>query len=94
MIQKLRKLGLGCYMGGLWIGACGFADDLLLLAPGRKGMEKMLEVCEEYASQHSLQFSTDPNPSKSKSKCIFMTGTRLRHVKKPAHLKLDGVDLP
>ena len=40
MIQDLRKLGLGCYMGGLWIGACGFADDLILLSPGRKGMQK------------------------------------------------------
>ena len=94
MIQDLRKLGLGCYMGGLWIGACGFADDLILLSPGRKGMQKMLEVCEKYASQHSLQFSTDPNPSKSKSKCIFMTGTRRRHKERPAPLKLYGVDLP
>ena len=41
-----------------------------------------------------LQFSTDPNPSKSKSKCNFMTGPRLRHTPKPVPLQLYGVDLP
>ena len=54
----------------------------------------MILACQNYGVKHNLIFSTDPNPSKSKSKCIFMTGTRLRHVKKPAHLKLYGVDLP
>ena len=40
----------------------------------------------------NLQFSTDPDPVKSKSKCIFMTG----HLKekKPVNLQLYGVDLP
>ena len=31
---------------------------------------------------------------KSKSKCIFMTGPRLRNTRKPAPLQLYGVDLP
>ena len=60
-IQKLRKLGLGCYMGGLWIGTCGFADDLLLLAPGRKGMEKMLEVF----NSPQIQILQNPSPNVS-----------------------------
>ena len=89
LIKELRKLGLGCHMAGLWIGAVGFADDLLLLAPSRGAMAKMLETCEHYATEHFLQFSTDPNPAKSKS----MTGTRLRHRQKPAALCLYGVEL-
>ena len=73
MIQDLRRLG--CYKGGLWIGACGFPDDLILLAPGRRTMENMLVVCEDYTRDHCLQFSSDPNPTKS------MTGYRLRGKK-------------
>ena len=35
----------------------------------------------------------DPDPKKSKSKSIFMTGTRLRNVTRPANLQLYGNDL-
>ena len=42
----------------------------------------------------NLSFSTDPDPKKSKSKSIFMTGTRLRHLPKPAPLQLCARDLP
>ena len=41
----------------------------------------------------NLVFSTDPNPVKSKSKCIFMCGS-VRNVQYPAALQLYGVDLP
>jgi hypothetical protein len=57
-------------------------------------MVKMLETCEDFATKNHLQFSTDPNPVKSKSKCIFMIGPRLRNQNKPAPLQLYGVDLP
>ena len=94
LILELRSYELGCRMAGLWIGAVGFADDLLLMAPSRSAMEKMLEVCERYAEELNLDFSTDPDPKKSKSKSIFMTGTRMRNVTKPANLQLYGTDLP
>ena len=94
LLKELRSLGLGCYMGGLWVGAVGFADDLLLMAPSRSAMAKMLNACENYALALNLFFSTDPNPKKSKSKSIFMTGSKLRHVPKPVPLQLYGRDLP
>ena len=38
-------------------------------------------------------FSTDPNPNKSKSKCIFVCGSR-KGLAKPASLTLYGRELP
>jgi hypothetical protein len=38
-------------------------------------------------------FSTDPNPEKSKTKCIVVCG-RSRNLQKPAPLLLDGKVLP
>ena len=90
LLVELRQHGLGCHIAGLWAGAVGFADDLLLMAPSRGAMAKMLQVCEVYAKKLNLVFSTDPNPSKSKSKAIYMTGSQLRHVPKPANLQLYG----
>ena len=54
----------------------------------------MLEICEKYAKNLNLMFSTDPNPAKSKSKSIYMTGPALHHLPKPVPLKLYGQDLP
>ena len=86
------KLRVGCHLGGVFCGVVSYADDLLLMAPSRSAMEKMLGICEDYAKVNNLEFSTDPNPEKSKSKCIFMRG----HLKmtKPVNLQLHGVDLP
>lgn len=54
----------------------------------------MLQVCELYAQNLNLVFSTDSNPKKSKSKTIFMTGKRLKNSPKPVPLQLYGKDLP
>ena len=50
----------------------------------------MLEICEKFANEHNLRFSTDQNPLKCKTKCIAF-------VKKPMQLsemKLCGNNLP
>ena len=75
------------------MGAVGFCDDILLLAPTRDGMQLMLNTCESFALRNNLQFSTDPNPAKSKTKCIFMTGKR-KNLPKPVPLVLSGKELP
>ena len=93
LLLELRALGVGCYVSGVYMGAVGFADDILLLAPSRCGMEVMLAKCEEFARTNNLEFSTDPDPKKSKSKCIFMCG-RSKTLAMPAALTLYGVDLP
>ena len=75
----------------IWIG--WYADDLLLIAPTRGGMQQMLDVCEDWALRYNISFSTDPNPAKSKSKCIHMIGEK-RNLGKPVNLMLKGMPLP
>ena len=92
LIKDLRLLGVGCHMGGAWVGAAGYADDLILLAPSRTAMQRMLKMCEVYAESHNLKFSTNPVPSLSKTKCIFMCG--YDDPVYPLPLKLAGQSLP
>ena len=92
LLIKLRQLQLGCYVAGVWMGACAFADDIALLAPGRQVLQKMITECERYGLQNNLVFSTDPVPSKSKTKCILFSGKK--KVKEPQPIYLDGKALP
>ena len=93
-MKELRKLQLGCHIGGYWLGGCGYADDLILLAPSRDVLQRMIEVCEIYASEHNLEFSTHPEPSKSKTKCVYFCGRVGGRVRYPDPVYLDGKALP
>ena len=48
------------------------ADDLILLAPNREVLYRMLAICERYGKEHNLVFSTDPVPKLSKTKCMYL----------------------
>ena len=55
LIQKLRELGVGAHVAGLFMGVTMYADDLLLIAPTRGAMQKMLDVCDDYAAKFMPQ---------------------------------------
>ena len=57
-------------------------------------MAQMIQICEEFGVRNNLMFSTDDNPAKSKTKCIYMCGPRVRNPVYPAALQLYGKDLP
>ena len=50
----------------------------------------MLNTCEKYAAKHNLVFSTDPNPNKSKTKCLAF----LRKKRNLKPVQLCGNSLP
>ena len=52
-----------------------------------------INKCEEYATQNNIQFITDPDPVKSKSKFILVCGAK-KNMVKPAPLILGCKDLP
>ena len=62
LVSELRKHGVGCHLIRLFVGCVLFADDLALLSPSRRGLQKMIDICSLYMSKHCLQF----NAKKSK----------------------------
>ena len=52
----------------------------------------MLNVCEKYALEHSMHFSTDKDPRKSKTKCMLFSTSRSANQIKP--VCLNGDELP
>ena len=57
LLVKLKNNGIGCHIGHHFVGAFGYADDLILLSPSVQGMEIMIKICEEYADEHSILFN-------------------------------------
>ena len=68
MIKELRNLGVGAHFAGVFMGVVCYADDILLIAPNRTAMVKMIEAVEGLAEKANITFSMDPTPAKSKSK--------------------------
>ena len=94
LLNKLQNSGFGCRMGHLYVGALGFADDLILLCPTEYGIQKMLKICESYAAEHDLIFNGAKskllifNPQKvyESDPKLELNGELIPNVKSAVHL--------
>ena len=98
LIKTLRSSKLGCSIGHMYFGIIVYADDIVLLCPSRIGLQSMMNICQKFAESHNLQFSTNSDPAKSKTKCmhfskkktnlagILLNGTRLPWVESANHV--------
>ena len=82
LLKSLRKSGLGCHVGSLFVGTIMFADDIAIVAPTRSAMQKLIDKCDSYCREYGLLFNT----AKTKS-MIFGKGF---HSLKPHPLSLNG----
>ena len=57
LISRLRHIGVGCHMNGLFTGVFIIADDITLLAPSRTSLALMLEQCESFSRTHDILFN-------------------------------------
>ena len=85
----LRDSKNGCLMDGFYAGCFGYADDLLLLCPSRSGLQEMLDQAQSYVEEHSIAFSTNPIPAKSKTKGMIFSKSKLAFSPAPLHLNED-----
>ena len=73
LLKELRHLVLGDQVAGMYMGVAAYADDLVLLAPNREATEQMIAICESWALENNVYFSTDPDPKKAKCTCVGRT---------------------
>ena len=72
LLVRLTNSNVGCYVGSFFVGALAYADDIVLLAPTPSAMRRMLQLCDDYANEHSIMFNA------KKSKCL-VASPRKRH---------------
>ena len=90
LFSLLRQKRTGCWVGDHYVGILGYADDLLLIAPSRDGLQEMINTCEAYAKDLNLTFSTHSDPRKSKTKCMAF----LKKERDLKNITLGGNELP
>ena len=81
----------------LFVGALGYADDIVLLAPSTSALRMMLNTCCQFASDYNLLFnpgktqlvqfslpSSSPNPSASPT--FLFAGQSVQLVDRACHI--------
>ena len=55
---KLNGLPIGCVIGNAKINHLLYADDLVLLCPSAKGLQKLIHHCEQYGIEHDITYNS------------------------------------
>ena len=56
---ELNTEDIGCYVGNTLLNHLMFADDMFCMAPSRSGLQKLLNICENYGISHDIKFNCD-----------------------------------
>ena len=57
LLFRLKEAGYGCWVGPRYFGCLSYADDITLLSPSKQGLQRMLQICEDFCHQSDLQFN-------------------------------------
>ena len=57
LAEELKRKGLGVEIKGHWIGACFFADDIVLVAETSKELQEMLDLVGRFAKDWRMQIN-------------------------------------
>jgi len=58
LIERLRRLGLGCRIFDQFYGCLLYADDILLLSHSVNAMRCMLMVCDQFAAEFDMKYNS------------------------------------
>ena len=82
----LSGANIGCYINGVCFNHLGYADDSVIMAPSPSALQRLLELCNQYAKCNDIIFNT------KKSFCMSFMPQKM--VVKVPVIKLDGAILP
>ena len=93
LLCELRCSGFGCNVGNTYCGCLGYADDITLLSPSVFGLQKLINICENYAKKYDIQFNECKSKvmifSKTKQTMeplLLLNNNRLHYVDSFVHL--------
>ena len=64
--ESLCNTQTGCNVGGVMINHLMYADDLVIISPSAKGLQRLVDICAVYGQNHDILFNQD------KTVCMYM----------------------
>ena len=58
LLSKLLSLNVGALVGSVNTSALAYCDDILLLAPNERHMQRLIDACAQYAEAWKLSFNS------------------------------------
>ena len=89
LYDKVETSGLGCVIDDFAYSIVSYADDLTLISPSCVGLQMMIDIVSSYCDKVGLKLSTDPDPKKSKSKCVYFNCKQT-----PKTMSICGMSMP
>ena len=74
---QLNSLDIGCSVNGHLINNLCYADDMVLISPSAKGLQRLINVCCQYANAHDIIYN------ETKTQCMLIRPRELRHIAEP-----------
>jgi len=59
LTEWISSLDVGIWMGSMKIDIVQYADDITLVASTAAGLQKQIDVCNEYGKEYGIQFNPD-----------------------------------
>lgn len=84
LLSRLENSGVGCYIGNRYYGHMAYADDLKLLCPSISGLQKMLNICDEFSKEYLVTYNA------KKTVAICYGGSRGRYMR-PLYLHGESI---
>jgi len=63
---KLASSSAGCFIGNHNVNHFAYADDLILVCPSAKGLQKLISLCEHYGITHNIVYNS------KKTVCMYI----------------------
>ena len=83
LISILQSSGVGCYVRGVFAAAIFYADDMCILSPSIKGLQRLLNICSSYCADWDI--------------CLNAKKTKNMYFGKPVklnfHASLNGLPI-
>ena len=77
LFTRIRKSGYGCHVGHIPYAVFGYADDVKLLSPTIRGLQKLLEICETFAQEYNVTFNAEKTQCIRYGKYAYTIGIRI-----------------
>ena len=76
LLQRLQNCGAGCMVGCEYFGVLCYADDITLLSPTVLGLQKMLQICEQFGGEYNIKY----NPKKTVCICFHAKPIQMDNI--------------